>query len=775
MYKRIIALITLVILLPFQSFAIERVHGPYLQDAQPTQIMVIWETSTPTQGRVTYGTDSTRLDNVIRDNELVTLHKITLKNLQPRQTYYYQCVWDDGKSTIGKFRTAPADESTPLRFAVVGDSRSDLAMCTKISNLIVDYDPDIVLHSGDIVARGKNLDEWQTFLFDPARKLLQNIPFYPVLGNHEQESPYYYNFFPLHKNKPWWSVDYGPVHIIGLDTSVPTDPNSEQYKFLVDDLQKNKKEWTIVVFHYPIFHCHPTRPVYDFRYTWQPLFMKYGVDLVLNGHDHYYHRSFPIGRMAERQNGVIHITTAGGGASLYPTIPTPFSAYYRSLYHFLMIEVTEEELEVRAINDNNQVFDGIIINKNQDYSPANFVEYGMFELERDLNAKLGQLFPKTDDKGTVVFDTTFTVSTDFSMPVIGEYKWQAPDAWQINKSTQKFEIDPGENLQIELKGYVNKAHMLPTPILNLHIEADNSERNVTRQKPFQHYLGFRNQDLPFSLEEAAYRNAILSPPDNLAPIFNFLDYYPTSDHAYDVIVYLGWQILKTQDKRIFANLENLLKNNPTDLNKYRIYPFYFLFDDFSHLEEWIAVMGRLPSDQLSFAPKLICQLAELDIFNAQFVKNWKIIGPFEAPGGNGLKTVYPPETELDFTKTYPTGSGTQSGWKDYEISGNTIDFIETLNAPAFELKHGVVYAHTLVKAKEAGEILLLLGSNDDPVVWINNKEVHRKEIGRGVQACEDIILVPVRQGNNDILIKVNQQGGAWGLNLQISDWKGILE
>ena len=111
------------------------------------------------------------------------------------------------------------------------------------------------------------------------------------------------------------------------------------------------------------------------------------------------------------------------------------------------------------------------------------------------------------------------------------------------------------------------------------MEADNSGRNVTKHRPYQHYLGFRNQDLEFSLEEAGYKNAILSPPDDLAPIFNFLDYYPNSEHAYDVIVYLGGQILKTQDKQILTNLKELLKNNPSDLNKFRIYPFYFLFND----------------------------------------------------------------------------------------------------------------------------------------------------------------------------------------------------
>jgi hypothetical protein len=322
---------------------------------------------------------------------------------------------------------------------------------------------------------------------------------------------------------------------------------------------------------------------------------------------------------------------------------------------------------------------------------------------------------------------------------------------------------------------VDRTHFLPTPILKLHIEADNSVRNVTKNRPYQHYLGFRNQDLELSLEEAAYKTAILSPPDNPAPIFSFLDYYNKSKYAYNVIVYLGRQILTTQDKRILTYLDNLVKNYPSDLNKFRVYPFYFLFNDFSHLEEWIAVMDRLPSEQLSFAPKLICQLAELDLFNSHFVREWKIIGPFEAPDNKGLATVYPPENELDFTQEYQAGSGIKISWKDYDLKSKTIDFIKALDAPAFQFKPGVAYAYTMVNAKMDGEVLLLLGSNDDPVVWVNDKEVHRKQVGRGVEPCQDIILVPLKKGKNDILIKVNQRGSAWGLNLKISDWTGILE
>ena len=775
MRKFNLALLLFVLFTPLWIFANELIHGPYLQDAQATEISVLWETKSATVGKVLFGTDSAKLTNLAVEDKEGSLHLIRLKNLKPNQTYFYKCTWENGETANGQFRTAPADDATPMRFAVVGDSRSDLAMCRKISGLIIDKDPDIVLHSGDIVASGKNLHEWKTFLFEPMEELLRNIPFYPVLGNHEQESPHYYKYFPLHNKNPWWSVDYGSVHIIGLDTSVPTDPESEQYQFLLADLKKNNKEWTIVMFHYPLFHSHPDRPVYEFRYDWQPLFMEYGVDLALTGHDHYYHRSFPIGRMSDNQKGVVHITSAGGGASLYPTIPKSYSAFDRSLYHFLTIDVTENELEVRAIDENNKIFDAIIINKNQDHSAANFVEYGMFELERNLKNKLGTITPKENKDGIVSIDTTFSIETNFYMPVTGNYNWQVADAWEMEMSNKKFTINPGEKLKIEFQGQVDKKDFMPTPELKLHIEADNSTRNITGHRPYQNYLGFRNQDLQFSIEEAAYKNAVLSSSDDMSPMFFFLDYYADSKHAYDVIVALGAKILRTQDKRILTNLEKLLKNHPSDLNKFRIYPFYFLFNDFSHLDEWIAVMGRLPANQLSFAPKLICQLTELENFNSRDIKNWNLIGPFAVSEGKGLSTVYQPELEIDFAKSIKNGDGKNVQWKEYHLKGKSIDLIGALDAKEYAFKEGVAYAHTTVTAQKSGEILLLLGSNDDPAVWVNGKEVHRKNVARGVQACQDIIVAPVKKGENDILIKVVQRGGGWGLNLRISDWTQILE
>ena len=77
-------------------------------------------------------------------------------------------------------------------------------------------------------------------------------------------------------------------------------------------------------------------------------------------------------------------------------------------------------------------------------------------------------------------------------------------------------------------------------------------------------------------------------------------------------------------------------------------------------------------------------------------------------------------------------------------------------------------------AEKAGEVLLLLGTDDDPVVWVNGIEIFRKEVGRGLKPCEDILVVPLKAGKNELLIKVVQRGGAWNLDLRVSDWMGIL-
>ncbi|KKA25173.1 hypothetical protein T310_0764 [Rasamsonia emersonii CBS 393.64] len=120
----------------------------------------------------------------------------------------------------------------------------------------------------------------------------------------------------------WYSFDHGMVHYIQLDTETdlghgfiapdePGGPEGEdagpfsnlrdaQTNWLQQDLasvDRNKTPWTVVAGHRPWYIsasndsstiCEACREVFE------PLFLQYGVDLVLSGHVHAYERNAPI-------------------------------------------------------------------------------------------------------------------------------------------------------------------------------------------------------------------------------------------------------------------------------------------------------------------------------------------------------------------------------------------------------------------------------------------------------------------------------------------------
>src|SRR5919108_188644 len=109
--------------------------------------------------------------------------------------------------------------------------------------------------------------------------------------------------------KPYYSFDYQNVHFTIIYTSpgetshntikAPVTEGSEQYKFIENDLAKASTDpnidWIVAVYHKFVYTSPSTLAVVDkLRNTLHPLFDKYGVDLVLEGHQHNYQRTYPI-------------------------------------------------------------------------------------------------------------------------------------------------------------------------------------------------------------------------------------------------------------------------------------------------------------------------------------------------------------------------------------------------------------------------------------------------------------------------------------------------
>ena len=85
------------------------------------------------------------------------------------------------------------------------------------------------------------------------------------------------------------------------------------------------------------------------RNAFGPLFERYGVQLVLAGHDHDYQRSQQI-------SGVTYVVS-GGAATLRGTERAEFTEVAWSTYHFVDIAVWSNRMELRAINQHGAVFD----------------------------------------------------------------------------------------------------------------------------------------------------------------------------------------------------------------------------------------------------------------------------------------------------------------------------------------------------------------------------------------------------------------------------------
>ena len=297
--------------------------------------------------------------SVFTDNEPKTLHNITLNNLVPDTWYTYEARYMYRGTTtsypVQKFRTLPSTKRD-FSFYLYGDSRANEKVHSQIANRIVSDNQRsqslFVVHTGDMVTHGYDWKLWEMHFFRPTENLYRTLPIVPVLGNHEQNQKLYYDYFDLPNNESWYSFKQGNAEFFALNTNIAFSPKSQQYKWFESALQKSTSKWKIVIFHHPPFSCSPSRKpgAMNVRNHLVPVMEKYKVNLVLLGHDHLYGRTNPI-------NGIVYVTSGGGGAGLYSAEPDEFSPVCIRKHHFVRFDVKKEKLSWKAIDLNGNVID----------------------------------------------------------------------------------------------------------------------------------------------------------------------------------------------------------------------------------------------------------------------------------------------------------------------------------------------------------------------------------------------------------------------------------
>lgn len=330
------------------AFALTIQKGPYLQNVTRHSITVCWETDAPAAGTVVYNLLGAAGSLRAESPEKTKHHCAPLKNLKPDTTHQYYVGAGDTRSDIYTFRTAPAP-GAPFRFVAYGDSRSHEDKHRAVVDAVIAEKPALVFNTGDVVNKGDVPTDWARF-FRGAAPLINHVPYYVAIGNHEKNHPDYFKYFAFPGNERYYSVDYAGVRFIALDTNMPYRMDPKQKAFLKEELKAGRDDITFVFFHHPPYSSGKHGSDEQLRGLFGNLFKKGRVDAVINGHDHHYER-------AEPADGLVYVVTGGGGAELRDVGRSEWTRASMRAYNYVVVDVKDGKWSAQTKTPDGKIID----------------------------------------------------------------------------------------------------------------------------------------------------------------------------------------------------------------------------------------------------------------------------------------------------------------------------------------------------------------------------------------------------------------------------------
>lgn len=206
--------------------------------------------------------------------------------------------------------SGPSSADGEFNIGTAGDWANQKNACDTALNM-VSKNVDMAIGLGDYAysTSSKAVDVWWNNIMGSLHGIFKG-----ALGNHDvgDESTYAKDFG---QSGPWYySFNNHGIHFVAINTETSFGPGSAQYKFVSNDLASassdNTVKWIVVFFHRPMY-TSPSHhaPLTVLRDAYHPLFDKYGVDLVLQAHNHNYQRTFPISYNSKNPSSPILTST----------------------------------------------------------------------------------------------------------------------------------------------------------------------------------------------------------------------------------------------------------------------------------------------------------------------------------------------------------------------------------------------------------------------------------------------------------------------------------
>jgi predicted phosphodiesterase len=249
---------------------------------------------------------------------------------------------------------APANADA-TRFAVIGDTGTGDKYQDDVARVLIQsreaFPYTFVLMMGDNLYGSERPQDYVKKFEMPYKPLLDaNVAFYATLGNHDDPNQRLYKPFNMNGER-YYTFTKGPIRFFVLDSNYM---DRAQLSWLEGELQKSTEKWKMAYFHHPLYSSggrHGSEA--DLRAQLEPLFLKYGMDVVFAGHEHFYERITP-------QKG-IHYFTCGGGAKLREgdVLRGPLTAAaFDTDRSFMLVEVSGERCQFKTISRLGKTVDG---------------------------------------------------------------------------------------------------------------------------------------------------------------------------------------------------------------------------------------------------------------------------------------------------------------------------------------------------------------------------------------------------------------------------------
>lgn len=266
-----------------------------------------------------YATRTLLEDRQLQNDRYVSRFTATLEGLMPGTTYHYIVGHNGAASAALPFTTAGRDNW--FGFTWFGDVHNDAHWGDLLQHASKMHpETSFYILAGDLVNTGLHRDDWD-MLFGHSANVFSHKPLMAVPGNHDSQdglgASMYQSFLAYPNNGPpelspglTYSFRYQNALFLMIDAvSFPAD---KQTDWIAQQLAASDATWKLAVFHFPPYTSEEEYP--DIVEEWVPLFDEYQVDMVMNGHFHYYLRTKPmkggqpVGSMSE---GTTYIMSVG--------------------------------------------------------------------------------------------------------------------------------------------------------------------------------------------------------------------------------------------------------------------------------------------------------------------------------------------------------------------------------------------------------------------------------------------------------------------------------